>query len=109
MGLIYLINECGTDNYKIGITRAKSETHRKKTLQTGNSNKLETIYTFQTDYPYRIESMLHFHYKFKKCHGEWFTLTSEEVKNFPSLCQEFADLLTLLMRENYFFQNMKIK
>lgn len=109
MGLIYLINEDGTDNYKIGVTRSNSETHRKRNLQTGNSNKLETIYTFKTDYPYRIESMLHFHYFSKRGYGEWFQLTDDDVSKFLSLCDTLADRLKLLMENNYFFQRMDIK
>lgn len=109
MGLVYLINEEYTDNYKIGITRSKTETHRRKTLQTGNSKKLETIHTFKTDYPYRIESMLHFQYFNKRGNGEWFQLSEEDVANFLPLCEELSERLRMLMKYNYFFQQMDIK
>lgn len=111
MGLVYLINEDGTDNYKIGVTKSKNEKHRKRTLQTGNSKKLETIYSFKTDYPYRIETMLHNHYSMVRirCNGEWFILTNEEVLGFLPLCERLAKDLKFLMESNYYYQKMDIK
>lgn len=109
MGLVYLINEEFTDNYKIGVTRSKAENHRRKTLQTGNSKKLETIHVFKTDYPYRIETMLHFRYANKRGNGEWFELSEEDVANFIPLCEDLSNTLELLMKENYYFKKMNIK
>lgn len=109
MGLVYLTNEQGTDNYKIGITRSKTVTHRNKTLQTANPRKLVTIKEFKTDYPYRIETMLHFHYSSKRGNGEWFELTDEDVSSFIPLCEKLSEDLKMLMSDNYFYQNSDIK
>jgi hypothetical protein len=109
MGLIYLINEYETDNYKIGVTRSNSDKHRKRTLQTGNSKKLETIHIFKTDYPYRIETMLHNHYHKNKVNGEWFKLNENEILGFMPLCEKMSTDLKFLMESNYFFQKINIK
>ena len=109
IGFVYLINEEGTDNYKIGITRSKNEKRRKKTLQTGNSQKLNTIYAFKTEYPYRLETMLHTFYANKRGNGEWFQLSDNEVMSFMSLCENFTNNIKLLIKENHYYQNDDIR
>jgi hypothetical protein len=108
MGTIYLINEQGSDNYKIGMTKS-NEAKRKKSLQTGNSSILETIYTFKTEYPFRIETMLHNALANKRGNGEWFELTEEEVLNFIPLCEKKEKQLKFLMENNHFFKKQNIK
>lgn len=109
MGLIYLINEIGTNNYKIGITRSKTERKRKKNLQTGNSIELETIYTYKTEYPFKIESMLHFYYVNKHIKGEWFELSDEDVLDFINVCTQKEKQLQFLIKSNHFFSENDIK
>ena len=109
MSVVYLINEEGTDNYKIGITRSKNEKHRKRTLQTGNSQKLNTIYTFKTEHPYRLETMLHTFYANKRGNGEWFQLSDDEVLSFISTCEKLHKILVLLLNNNHFYEIDDIK
>lgn len=109
MGLIYLINEIGTDNYKIGITRSNTEKKRRKTLQTGNSIELETTYIHQTEYPFKIESMLHFHYINQRVKGEWYELSTDDVLEFLDVCKQKEKQLKFLMENNHFYQNNEIK
>ena len=60
MGFVYLIGEINSDNkYKIGSTRAKNINKRLKQLQTGNSNELFIKSFYETDKPFKLETMLH--------------------------------------------------
>ena len=65
MGYVYLIEDIDNNRYKIGVT--KNLKRRLKNLQTGNSNQIKLIDSFETEYPFRLETMLHnrfnsFHY-----------------------------------------------
>jgi len=62
MGYVYLIEDSNNNCYKIGVTKGEPEKRLKK-LQTGNPSKLELKYLYECEYPYRLESMLHSHYK----------------------------------------------
>ena len=57
MGYVYLIEDVDNNRYKIGVT--KDLDNRLRNLQTGNSCELKLLCTYKTDYPYRLESMLH--------------------------------------------------
>lgn len=103
MGLIYLINETGTDNYKIGVTRSKTVNHRKHTLQTGNASVLEVVKIFETKYPYRLETMLHMQHFDKREHGEWFILEPQDVFDFIPLCEKLQKRIDFLLETNPFF------
>ena len=64
MSFVYLIGENGNEgSYKIGSTRSKDIRKRLKQLQTGNSNSLFIKSFFETDYPFKVEKMLHARYK----------------------------------------------
>lgn len=103
MAYIYLINESGTDNYKIGLTKNKTE-KRKKQLQTGNSSELNVIKSFKTEYPFRLEKLLHMCYANKRFNGEWFTLEPNDVFNFNNLCEKYSKTIEILMENNEFFK-----
>ena len=75
MGYVYLINESGSDNYKIGVTKAKTINKRRLELQTGNSNELILCRKFETKHPYKLENMLHKHYYKHRLIGEWFQMS----------------------------------
>lgn len=102
MGYIYLINEAGTDNYKIGLT--KNETvKRKSQLQTGNSSELIVVKTFKTKHPSKLERMLHIQHANQRFMGEWFVLKPEDVFEFIPMCERFDLTIKFLLEHNEFF------
>jgi len=103
MGFIYLINEAGTANYKIGVTKAKTINKRKLELQTGNSSELILCRKFETDYPYKLENMLHNHYHLKRLVGEWFELTDAQATEFIEICESKHRLIMYLLENNEFY------
>lgn len=102
MPYIYLINESGTDNYKIGLTRNETK-KRKSQLQTGNSNQLDVIKSFKTKYPFKLEKLLHIHYANKRGIGEWFLLDPKDVFSFISVCENFTKTIEYLNEYNEFY------
>ena len=108
MGYVYLIGEINEENkYKIGSTRAKNVNNRLKQLQTGNSNELFIKESFETDYPFKLEQMLHNHFKYSNVIGEWFELTNDEIKNFKEICTEKQKLIELLKNNPFYFKTKK--
>lgn len=100
-GCVYLIADYNNEVYKIGVSR-NCASKRMKQLQTGNSNELTLLYTHKTEYPYRLESILHNRFKFKQIHNEWFALDNEDIKNFDKICEEI-DKTIQIMKDNPFF------
>lgn len=104
MGYVYLIEDVNNNTYKIGVTKGDVGRRLKK-LQTGNSTELRIKYQFQYDYPYRLESMLHTHYK-EYCElNEWFGLANP--KEFLDKCVEFADIIDSLKDNPYFNKRLR--
>ena len=102
---VYLIEDTVDLTYKIGV--AKHPLVRVKKLQTGNSHRLKLIYTYPTQYPYRLEKLLH--RKFEEYHrlNEWYDLPPHLVDNFTSMCKEQESII-IIMKDNVFFgKNLK--
>jgi hypothetical protein len=78
MRKVYILNECGTDRYKVGFT-SKDVSKRIKSLQAGNGSLLENVYEFESDESFVIERVIHRYLATKKLVGEWFCLTEEEL------------------------------
>ena len=95
MEIIYLLCELGSnpERYKIGITNGDPR-KRIKQLQTGCSNEISLINTFETKFNRKIESALHREYsKYSTTGGtEWFELPNEEVKEFMTKCTKLHDI-----------------
>ena len=71
MGYVYLIGEIGKEGiYKIGSTRAKDVNKRLKQLQTGNSSELFIKESYKTEHPFKLEKMLHNHFKSSSLIGD---------------------------------------
>jgi hypothetical protein len=102
MGHIYLINESGTENYKIGLTKNPTK-KRKSQLQTGNSSELNVVKSFETKHPARLEKLLHMQHANKRGLGEWFLLEPEDVFGFISLCEKLTETINYLLLNNEFF------
>lgn len=106
MGYVYLIEDSNNNTYKIGVTR-KNDKRRLQKLQTGNSTKLTIKYLFETEYPFRLESMLHNKFKQYLILNEWYELPSDIVEKFKEICEQ-ENIIIDVMKDNYFFsKNLK--
>jgi len=93
MRSVYLIR--GNDGkYKIGI--AKNPTQRIKQLQTGNSDKLVIIETYQSENASKIETALHNHYGHLRNEGEWFDLSISDEAKFINKCKQIDETISTL-------------
>ena len=106
MGYVYLIKDYLNGTYKIGATRGNIEKRIKK-LQTGNSTELKVEYLFETEYPFRLESMLHERYKPFNIINEWYDFTVEQVTEFKDLCSLYEKNILLLKSNPFFGKNLK--
>ena len=102
MGLIYLITN-DYIHYKIGYTN-KSINERISSIQTGNSEQIDIIKTFNSIHCSYIEKMLHKQFHDKRIKGEWFELNDNDIKTFESSCKKYHDIANLLQRTNHFFK-----
>jgi hypothetical protein len=108
MGYVYLIGEIdNSGKYKIGSTRGKSVAKRLKQLQTGSSSELYVKDAVETDHPFKLEKMLHNHFKSSNLIGEWFELSEYDVDGFKDLCSEKLKVIDSL-KENPFYFNARI-
>ena len=106
MGYVYLICDPATDHFKIGVTRDK-DSQRIKKLQTGNSTELFLRDIYETQWPFRLEKMLHATYKSKKVLNEWFALEVNEVLNFKSTCSRLENIIRELGDNPHFIKDLK--
>jgi hypothetical protein len=104
MGYVYLIEDSNNNCYKIGVTKGEPEKRLKK-LQTGNPSKLELKYLYECEYPYRLESMLHSHYKSYNELNEWFSL--ENPNDFLNKCAELNNVINSLKNNPFFSKGLK--
>jgi len=103
MGYVYLIGE--KDNigkYKIGSTKAKNVNKRLKQLQTGNSSELFIKESYETEHPFKLEKMLHNHFKSSNLIGEWFELSESDTEAFRGVCEEKEKIISSL-KDNPFY------
>lgn len=108
MGCIYLLLEVdkdGNERHKIGITK-RDVKFRINELQTGNSNIITLLNSYDSKNYLKIERWLHRKYKTQRTEtkNEWFSLTDEDVIKFIDSCKE-ADALIQFMLENNTFYN----
>jgi hypothetical protein len=100
MRSVYLIR--GNDGrYKIGI--AKNPKQRIRQLQTGNSDELTLIETYQSENASKIETALHNRFSHVRQSGEWFDLSITEEVNFIKMCSSIDESITLLKKMNNIF------
>lgn len=96
--LQYLEND-GEYRYKIGYTK-RNVSSRIKELQTGNSNEIEMLWSYETQWATKIESLLHRKYNYKRLKGEWFKLDSDDIENIIVEATKFNDNFDYLSKEN---------
>jgi hypothetical protein len=104
--LIKAVSASGDVTYKVGKT-TRDPKKRLKELQTGNPNKLDISYIFESQYANLLETTLHIHYKPYRLEGEWFMIDDEQVNKFGQVCQKYEENLKILHEQNSYFQNKK--
>lgn len=106
MSYVYLIEDESNWLYKIGVSKRDPKLRLQK-LQTGNPSRLKLVTQFETEYPYRLESMLHNRYKQYQVLNEWYDLPLNIVKSFNEICAGLNDII-IVMKDNVFFgKNLK--
>ena len=105
MGYVYLIQDVYNNTYKIGVTKDLNK--RIKSLQTGNACELRLVESFETEYPYRLETMLHRSLEQYRELNEWFNLPVDIVYDFYSRCIQFNKIILSLKDNPYFSKNLK--
>lgn len=105
-GYVYLVYDYNNDTCKIGVTRDISSKRVKK-LQTGNCGELEVLEMYHTDYPFRLEKMLHLEYRNKNVLGEWFALTLNDRRNFRFICKEKEKIIDCMKDNPFFMKNIR--
>lgn len=109
MGYVYLIGE--KDNigkYKIGSTKAKDVNKRLKQLQTGNSSELFIKEYYETEHPFKLEKMLHNHFKSSNLIGEWFELSEGDTEAFRGVCEEKEKIISSLKDNPFYFSKRNV-
>lgn len=108
MGYVYLIGEMDNKGrYKIGSTKARDVNKRLKQLQTGNSSELFIKESYETEHPFKLEKMLHNHFKSSNLIGEWFELSESDTEAFKRVCEEKEKIISSL-KNNPFYFNARI-
>ena len=97
-GFVYLL--CDGEQFKIGMTKGTIE-KRISQLQTGNPNEIYISSFHETNYPYRVEQMMHIKYSTSNVKNEWFNLTLDQVVNFRKNCNECEETLQVLKENPY--------
>lgn len=104
-GNVYLIYDETNKKYKIGVTK-NDVVMRLRKLQTGNPSVLSIKFIHRTDYMYRMETMLHNHFKQCKVLNEWFELTNSDVINFVAICHHYEKIIASLKSNPFFNKNL---
>jgi len=108
MGYVYLLLETdkdGNERHKIGITKNWPE-KRVKQLQTGNSNVIRLLQTYESPNYKKVEQWLHSRFSGLKTetNNEWFKLNDDQVLGFQDICKKLDETIQLLLKENPFFK-----
>lgn len=106
MGYVYLICDPSNDRYKIGVTR-NLKSNRIKKLQTGNPTELFIHTIYETEWPFRLETMLHNHFGRKRILNEWFALDITDITNFKNTCRKIEENIKVLSQNPFFAKDLK--
>lgn len=97
---VYLICDPTNDTFKIGVTK-RDVNVRMKEIQTGNPGEIFILHIFKSDYPYKLESMLHRRFMSKRTLNEWFALESNDINEFMNICEKYENIIKSLEQENF--------
>lgn len=100
MGKVYLM-KTDDSRYKIGVSIKPKR--RLKEVQTGNPNVVEIAAEYETEIPYKIETVLHNRFSAQKENGEWYNLSLNEEIEFVSMCEKIEANLKFLIENNNAF------
>lgn len=107
-GVVYLLGDSENEGvYKIGVTRGDVNRRIKK-LQTGNSGEIYIVKLYSTIHPFFVEASLHRKFSSVCVLNEWYSLSSDDVKNFQAICEDIESKAETL-KENPFFKYDKLK
>ena len=71
-------------------------------------NQYSFILTYEDqEYPFFLETTLHFRFYNKKIMNEWFLLSFDDVINFKKTCKEIEDMIDDLKDNPFFKKNLK--
>lgn len=80
---------------------------RLKQLQTGNGTELFIVHIYYCQYPFRLETLLHRKFQFKREHGEWFRLDAHDVTTFLQTCESTDNIIQMMKDNEFFGKNLK--
>ena len=108
MGYVYLLLEVdkdGNERHKIGVTK-RDINKRICELQTGNSNVISLMKSYETNNYIKLEKWLHgnFHLQKTEADNEWFTLTDDQVINFIEECKKADEIISFMKENNPFYK-----
>lgn len=95
-GLVYMMCDASNNLFKIGVTRGTTD-KRIKQLQTGNGSEIHLVNYFKSEFPFKVEKMLHTHFYDNNTLNEWFELNSDEICQFIPLCEQYESILKNLV------------
>lgn len=98
MKQVYLLKSDYTGYYKIGVS--KNPAKRVKQLQTGSSENISIVFSYNTEIPYKLETTLHNYFNMYNVNREWYNLGLEHEMAFPMLCEKFERNLKLVFENN---------
>ena len=99
-GFVYLL--CDGENFKIGMTKQNNINKRILELQTGNPNEIWCVKYYKTQWPYKVEQMLHFKHRQSNIKNEWFDMTAHDVTNFENECKDCEKIIKSLESNPFF-------
>lgn len=82
---VYLIK---AENGLIKIGVAINVNTRLATLACASPCKLEKVFSIQKEFAYIVENSLHTRFKKERSHGEWFSLSEEQIEDCINLLSE---------------------
>ena len=101
MKKVYLIQSVEDSYYKIGVSNKPN--YRIEQLKTGSPSPLKLIETYESEIPYKIESVLKKRLKHLKKEGEWFDLSVDIEVNFKKMCRKIEENIVFLKKNGNVF------
>lgn len=103
MKFLYLFRQIGTDDYKIGVSKHPEK--RIMELNIGNPQKMELIFKYPTEVPYKLETSLHKYFNSKRYeNSEWFNFLAEDIEELKIKAVDLNQNLLFLKNNNTFCQ-----
>lgn len=99
VGVVYFINQVGTENYKIGFSRNYDT--RKAIFNVKLPFAIEETYLYETENYKELEAALHDHFSGSRLNdSEFFHLTADVIATMPTLCRNLESALLKVRDED---------